>query len=73
MNASMSGDADRNLAAMMIPRHAGAIDTAKVELLYGCNPQFLRMARRIVTAQERKTVELEAWLGSRRCMKWGGL
>jgi uncharacterized protein (DUF305 family) len=47
----MTGDADHDFAAMMIPHHQGAIDMAKVELLYGKNPVLRRLAQEIVVTQ----------------------
>ena len=35
MAAKSTGNPDRDFAAMMIPHHQGAIDMAKVELIYG--------------------------------------
>jgi uncharacterized protein (DUF305 family) len=49
--APMTGDADHDFAAMMIPHHQGAIDMAKVELLYGKNPVLRRLAQEIVVTQ----------------------
>jgi uncharacterized protein (DUF305 family) len=49
--APMTGDPDRDFAAMMIPHHQGAIDMAKAELLYGKNPILRRLAQEIIIAQ----------------------
>jgi len=51
-NAPMTGDPDRDFAAMMIPHHQGAIDMAKAELLYGKNPVLRRLAQEIVVTQD---------------------
>lgn len=50
-NASMTGDPDHDFAAMMIPHHQGAIDMAKVELLYGKDPVLRRLAQEIIITQ----------------------
>lgn len=49
--APMNGDPDHDFAAMMIPHHQGAIDMAKVELLYGKNPALRRLAQEIIVTQ----------------------
>jgi uncharacterized protein (DUF305 family) len=36
---------------MMIPHHQGAIDMAKVELLYGKDPVLRRIAQEIIVTQ----------------------
>lgn len=49
--APMSGDPDRDFANMMIPHHQGAIDMAKVEMLYGKDPVLRRLAQEIIVTQ----------------------
>ena len=53
-NASMTGDPDDDFAAMMIPHHRGAVDMAKVELLYGKDPVLRRLAQEIIVTQEQE-------------------
>lgn len=53
-DAPMTGDPDHDFAAMMIPHHQGAIDMAKVELLYGKDPVLLRLAQEIIVAQDQE-------------------
>ena len=49
--AAMSGDPDHDFAAMMIPHHQGAVDMARVQLLYGKNPVLRRLAQEIIITQ----------------------
>lgn len=49
--AQMTGNPDHDFAAMMIPHHQGAIDMAKIELLYGKDPVLRRLAQEIIVTQ----------------------
>ena len=51
MHAPMTGDADRDFVAMMIPHHAGAVAMATIELQYGHDPRLRRLAQEIVVTQ----------------------
>jgi uncharacterized protein (DUF305 family) len=57
MAAKPTGNSDRDFAAMMIPHHQGAIDMAKVELIYGRDPVLRRLAQGIIVEQ-RQEIEL---------------
>src|SRR5215472_11875657 len=52
MAAKPTGNPDRDFAAMMIPHHQGAIDMAKVELIYGRDPVLRRLAQGIIVEQQ---------------------
>jgi uncharacterized protein (DUF305 family) len=54
MMFSPSGDPDRDFARMMIPHHAGAVEMAKAELLYGRNQVLRRLAESIVVEQNQE-------------------
>ena len=61
MTAPMTGDADRDFVAEMIPHHTGAIDMAKIELQYGKDPKLVALAKSIIAAQEKEIAEMTAW------------
>ena len=53
-DAPRTGDADHDFASEMIPHHAGAVDMAKVELLYGHDPVLRRLAQEIIVNQQQE-------------------
>lgn len=59
----MTGDADRDFAAMMIPHHKGALDMARSELLYGQDPVLRRLAQEILVDQQSEIDAMQRWLG----------
>ncbi len=59
--APMTGDADRDFVAMMIPHHQGAIDMARYELAHGHDPAMRKLAQDVVAAQESEIATMTAW------------
>jgi uncharacterized protein (DUF305 family) len=69
MNAMMknmvmnySDDADVDYIKGMIPHHQGAIDMAKVAQQYAKDPDVLKLAGEVVTAQEGEISFMNDWL-----------
>jgi uncharacterized protein (DUF305 family) len=54
MTIKPTGDVDHDFAAMMIPHHQGAIDMAKLELIYGHDPVLRRLTQAIVVEQQQE-------------------
>ena len=57
-----TGNQDRDFARMMIVHHQGAIDMARRQLARGSDAGMRRLAREIITAQQREIAELNAFL-----------
>ena len=61
-NAPHTGDPDRDFVTLMIPHHQGAIDMAKVLLLYGKDLQMRRLAQEIIIDQQSEIQLMQLWL-----------
>jgi uncharacterized protein (DUF305 family) len=59
--APMTGNADQDFAAMMIPHHQGAMAMAKTELAYGKDPELRRLAQNIIAAQNQEIAQMHSW------------
>ena len=57
-----SGNPDVDFAQMMRIHHQGAIDMAQSQLRDGKDPQLLRMAQDIISAQKKEIAVLDAFL-----------
>jgi hypothetical protein len=64
MDVKLTGNADRDFVAMMMPHHQGAVDMAEVELKYGRDPQLKKLARDIVAAQRKEIAFMQKWQAS---------
>jgi uncharacterized protein (DUF305 family) len=60
-----SGDGDADFVRLMLPHHQAAIDMAKVQLLYGKDPQMRRLAQEIITDQQSEIDLMRLWLKNR--------
>lgn len=61
MMVHLTGNADHDFVAMMIPHHEGAIAMAQAELKYGKNPKALALAKSIIAAHQKEIDEMQSW------------
>jgi uncharacterized protein (DUF305 family) len=59
---AQSANSDVDFVRLMIPHHQGAIDMAKIQLLYGKDPQMRRLAQEIITDQQLEIELMQRWL-----------
>ncbi len=57
-----SGDSDQDFVRLMLPHHQAAIDMAKIQLLFGKDPQMRRLAQEIITDQQSEIELMQLWL-----------
>ena len=58
-SARRNGTPDHDFASAMIPHHQGAVDMAKVELLYGKDPVLRRLAQEIIVSQQQEIAVMQ--------------
>ncbi|WP_164836260.1 DUF305 domain-containing protein [Actinacidiphila soli] len=64
-DSPMTGDADHDFAAMMVPHHQGAIDMAKAVLEHGKDPVLRRLAQEIIVTQQQEIGVMKSRMSSR--------
>ncbi len=62
MNVPLTGNADRDFMAGMVPHHEAAVETAKVLLRYGSDVELRKLATDVVRSQSGEIVQMLGWL-----------
>lgn len=58
----MTGNPDRDFLAMMILHHEGAVEMARLVLVYGSDPLVRRLAEEIIASQQAEITAMRARL-----------
>lgn len=61
MALRITGNADADEIAVLIPHAQGAVDLARVELRYGTDPALQQLAREILAARPAEIARMQAW------------
>jgi uncharacterized protein (DUF305 family) len=61
MSVKPTGSNDADFVQLMLPHHQAAIDMAKMQLLYGKDPQMRRLAQEIITDQQSEMELMQGW------------
>ena len=70
--APQDGDPDHDFVTQMIPHHQGAIDMAKVLLVYGKDPSLQQLAKGIIADQQNDIQVMQLWLARHDAAKTSG-
>lgn len=65
-NVQMTGDIDKDFAAMMVSHHEGAVEMSKKELANGMSSKLKKMAQKTITEQSKEVKEFKSWLEGKK-------
>ena len=63
---TMSGDIDKDFAAMMKIHHQQAVDMSEMELAHGKSPEMKAMAKQIIAAQKKEIAKFDKFLAKQK-------
>lgn len=69
MAMPLTGDADVDFLAGMIPHHQGAIDMVQVVLRHGQDLKVRKLAQESIAAQKKEIEMMQAWLTEQTASK----
>ncbi|HAV08351.1 MAG TPA: DUF305 domain-containing protein, partial [Rhodobacteraceae bacterium] len=58
----LTGNADVDFVAGMLPHHQGAVEMAQIVLEHGTDPEVRKLAEAIIAAQQTEIAWMKDWL-----------
>ncbi len=62
----MSGNTDKDFAMMMKMHHQQGVEMAQMELTNGKSPAMKKMAKNIISAQNKEIAQFDQWLSKQK-------
>ena len=63
---TMSGDIDKDFAAMMKIHHQQAVDMSEMQITHGKSPEMKAMAKQIIAAQKKEIAKFDQFLAKQK-------
>ena len=63
---TMSGDVDKDFAAMMKMHHQQAVHMAEMQLAHGKSPEMKAMSKQIIVAQKKEIAQFDKWMAKQK-------
>jgi uncharacterized protein (DUF305 family) len=68
-NVQVSGDADRDFVALMVPHHQSAVDMAEAYLRSGRDPRLRALAQEIIHSQRAEIAYMRSRVSGARATR----
>ena len=63
---TMTGDTDKDFAAMMRMHHQCGVEMAQMQVAHGKNAQMNAMAKKIVASQKKEIAQFDTWIAKNK-------
>ena len=63
---AMTGDTDKDFAMMMKMHHQQGVEMAQMEIDHGKSPAMKKMAKKIISAQNKEIRQFDQWLAKQK-------
>ena len=63
---TMTGDTDKDFAAMMRMHHQCGVEMAQMQVAHGKNAQLNTMAKKIVVSQKKEIAQFDTWIAKHK-------